>query len=73
VKKKIKFIEVLAKLDLKVRRIPMPFKIIIDEITKVKADAIVNPANPEVCIGGGVESAIYKAAGKEKLLEARKE
>ena len=51
----------------------MPFKIIRDDITKVKADAIVNPVNPEVCIGGGVESAIYQAAGKEKLLEARKE
>lgn len=51
----------------------MPFKIIRDDITKVKADAIVNPANPEPVIGGGVESAIYKAAGKEKLLEARKE
>ena len=51
----------------------MPFKIIRDDITKVKVDAIVNPVNPEVCIGGGVESAIYEAAGKEKLLEARKE
>jgi len=51
----------------------MPFKIIRDDITKVKADAIVNPANPEPVIGGGVESAIYEAAGKEKLLEARKE
>ena len=51
----------------------MPFKIIRDDITKVKADAIVNPVNPEVSIGGGVESAIYEAAGKEKLLEARKE
>ena len=51
----------------------MPFKIIRDDITKVKADVIVNPANSEPVIGGGVESAIYKAAGKEKLLEARKE
>lgn len=51
----------------------MPFKIIRDDITKVKADVIVNPANPEPVIGGGVESAIYEAAGKEKLLEARKE
>ena len=51
----------------------MPFKIIRDDITKVKADAIVNPANPEPVIGGGVESAIYEAAGRERLLEARKE
>lgn len=51
----------------------MPFRIIRNDITKVKADAIVNPANPEPVIGGGVESAIYEAAGKEKLLEARKE
>ena len=51
----------------------MPFRIIRDDITKVKADAIVNPANPEPVIGGGVESAIYEAAGREKLLEARKE
>ncbi len=51
----------------------MPFRIIRDDITKVKADALVNPANPEPVIGGGVESAIYEAAGKEKLLEARKE
>ena len=51
----------------------MPFRIIRNDITKVKADAIVNPVNPEVCIGGGVESAIYKAAGKGILLDARKE
>ena len=50
----------------------MPFKIIRDDITKVKADAIVNPVNPDAVIGGGVETAIYKAAGREKLLEARK-
>ena len=50
----------------------MPFKIIRDDITKVKADAIVNPVNPDAVIGGGVETAIYKAAGKEKLLDARK-
>ena len=50
----------------------MPFQIIRNDITKVKADAIVNAVNPDAVIGGGVETAIYKAAGREKLLEARK-
>ena len=49
----------------------MPFRIIRNDITKVKADAIVNTANPAVEIGDGVDSAIYNAAGKEQLLEAR--
>ena len=50
----------------------MPFQIIRNDIIKVKADAIVNTANPNVAVGDGVDSAIYKAASKEKLLEARK-
>lgn len=50
----------------------MPFQIIRNDITKVKADAIVNTANPNVAVGDGVDYAIYKAAGREKLLEARK-
>ncbi len=49
----------------------MPFQIIRDDITKVKADAIVNTANPWVAVGDGVDTAIYEAAGKEQLLEAR--
>ncbi len=50
----------------------MPFQIIRNDITKIKADAIVNTANPKPIVGGGTDSAIYAAAGEEKLLEARK-
>ena len=50
----------------------MPFQIIRNDITKVKADIIVNTANPKPTFDGGVDSAIYEAAGKEKLLAERK-
>ena len=50
----------------------MPFQIIRNDITKVKADAIVNTANPRPCIGRGTDSAIYAAAGEEQLLAERK-
>ena len=49
----------------------MPLEIIRNDITKVSADAIVNTANPYVAIGSGVDSAIYKAAGRDQLLTAR--
>ncbi len=49
----------------------MPFRIIRNDITKVKADAIVNTANPDVTVGSGVASAIYKAAGEDRLLRER--
>ena len=49
----------------------MPFQIIRNDITKVKADAIVNTANPHPKIGSGTDSAIYKAAGEELLLAER--
>lgn len=50
----------------------MPFQIIRNNITKVKADIIVNTANPEPKIGGGTDSAIYTAAGVDLLLTERK-
>ena len=50
----------------------MPFQIIRNDITKVKADAIVNTANPKHVIGGGTDSAIYAVAGEEQLLTERK-
>jgi O-acetyl-ADP-ribose deacetylase (regulator of RNase III)/transcriptional regulator with XRE-family HTH domain len=49
----------------------MPFQIIRNDITKVKADAIVNTANPYVDVGSGVDAAIYDAAGREQLLAER--
>lgn len=49
----------------------MPFQIIRNDITKVAADAIVNTANPRPVIGGGTDSAVYKAAGEAELLSAR--
>ena len=50
----------------------MSFRIIRNDITRVKADAIVNTANPKPVIGSGTDSAIYQAAGKTELLTARK-
>ncbi len=50
----------------------MPFQIIRNDITRVKADAVVNTANPKPRIGRGTDSAIYAAAGGEQLLAERR-
>lgn len=51
----------------------MPLEIIRNDITKVKADAIVNSANRKPICGGGTEYQIYEAAGHEQLLKAREQ
>ena len=48
----------------------MPFEILRNDITKMKADGIVNTANPRPVIGSGVDSMLHQAAGPE-LLKAR--
>lgn len=51
----------------------MPFKIVRNDITKMRCDAIVNTANAKPVIGSGCDYAVYKAAGKRRLSEYREQ
>ena len=48
----------------------MPFEIVRNDITNMRADAIVNTANPRPVIGSGTDARIHEKAGAE-LLAAR--
>lgn len=48
----------------------MPLEIVRHDLTKMKVDAIVNAANTELKMGGGVCGAIFQAAGVSELKHA---
>jgi len=48
----------------------MPLKIVSKDITKMDVDAIVNAANTELQMGGGVCGAIFSAAGPSEMQAA---
>ena len=50
----------------------MSFKIVRNDITRMKVDAIVNTANAEPVYSTGVDTAVYSAAGADELLAGRR-
>ena len=48
-------------------------KIVRNDITKMNTEAIVNTANEHPTVGSGCDTAVYKAAGVDELLNYRRE
>ena len=48
----------------------MPLFFLNQDITLMKTDAVVNAANSDLTMGGGVCGAIFRAAGPEKMSRA---
>lgn len=48
----------------------MTFRLVSQDITKMAVDAIVNAANTDLAMGGGVCGAIFRAAGARMMAEA---
>lgn len=51
----------------------MPFQIIRNDIAKMKTDVIVSPTGADAFVGGGVDTAVFRAAGMRELLARRRE